>query len=449
MIGMQICTVWRTADYLFDCLPHTISELQKKMTALYRYVKNIRNSLEKGVTSPNPNRWRETVFFFTTLAILILGLFAIVPSGWLSIQDGDFVVVVFDFVAYAGVIWLFVNRKRIPYKIRAWALVGIMGGAACVLLFVIPSDQVAALFWLFLVPPLAGILHGVVWGLALWGVNVAVIATLTYLVSIGSPLVPDFLQLGFQTWLTHSISFLSTNGLITVPLSILLYDIETAINSSKEKTEQLQRAYDATIEGWARALSLRDDETVGHSRRVTENVVRMGEGYGLSQEEVTDLRRGALLHDIGKMGIPDEILHKDGPLDHEEMQIVRKHPEFARQMLDQIEYLRGAIEIPLYHHEKWDGTGYPEGLKGNEIPLSARLFAIIDVWDALTSDRPYRKALPREEAISYMQDQSGKHFDPDLLELFLNMLGNGELFPEGQAYEESIRRDVIVKQDPV
>lgn len=405
------------------------------MTALFGYVGRLRSSLKKGVTSSNPNRWRESVFFFTSLAIVFLGFFAIVPSGWLSIQAGDYVVVIFDLVAYAGVIWLFVRRKRIPYKIRAWALVAIMGIAAWILLFVIPSDQIAALFWLFLVPPLAGILHGVGWGLTLWAVNVGLIAALTYLVSIGSPWVPDLLQIGYRTWLTHAISFLTTNGLITVPLSILLYDIETAVDGFQEKAEQLELAYDATIEGWARALSLRDDETVGHSRRVTENVVRMANECGLGQEEITDLRRGALLHDIGKMGIPDDILHKAGPLDHEEMEIVKKHPIFARQMLDQIEYLNGALDIPLYHHERWDGAGYPEGLQGREIPVAARIFAIIDLWDALTSNRPYREAMPREEAILYMRDQSGKHFDPELLELFLNLLENGELFPEDTVYQ--------------
>ncbi|MFP3853035.1 MAG: HD-GYP domain-containing protein [Anaerolineales bacterium] len=408
------------------------------MTALYRYGRKLKKSLRKGLTSPNPNHWRDSVFFFTLLAILILGLFAIVPSGWLSIQAGDYAVVVFDLIAYAAVLCLFVYRRRIPYKIRAWALVAVIAVAAWVLLFVIPSDQVAALFWLFLVPPLAGILHGVGWGLSLWAVNVGVIVTLTYMVYVGSPLVPDFLQIGYKTWLTHSISFLATNALITVPLSILLYDIETAISSLQKKTEELQLAYDATIEGWAQALSLRDDETVGHSRRVTENVVRFGMVYGLGQKELTDLRRGALLHDIGKMGIPDNILYKTGTHDEQEMKIVKKHPGFAKEMLDQIDYLSGALDVPLYHHEKWNGTGYPEGLSGKEIPLSARLFAIIDVWDALTSNRPYRKALLREETVRYMRDQSGVHFDPELLGLFLEMIENGELFAGEQLEKANV-----------
>lgn len=410
-----------------------INTTNKRIIALYRYVGKLRTFLEKGVTSSNPNHWRESVFFFTTLAIVILGFIAIVPSGWLSIQAGDYFVVVFDLVAYAGILWLFSKRKQISYKIRAWILVAIMGIAAWVLLFVIPSDQVSALFWLFLVPPLAGILHGVGWGLTLWAVNVGVIATLTYLVNIESSLAPGLINIGSKAWLTHAINFLITNGLITVPLSILLYDIETAISSLQDKTDQLQLAYDATIEGWARALSLRDDETVGHSRRVTENAARMAREYGLGGEEIADLRRGALLHDIGKMGIPDEILHKDGPLDEDEMDTVRKHPGFAEEMLEKIEYLQGALDIPLYHHEKWDGSGYPEGLSGNDIPVAARLFAIIDVWDALTSDRPYRQALPRGEALRYMRDQSGKHFDPELLELFFTLLRREVLFPGDEA----------------
>jgi len=406
-----------------------IRSSNKKATALYRYGRRLQKSLEKDVTSSNPNSWRESVFSFTILAIIFLGFFAILLSGWLSIQAGDYVVVIFDLTAFLCVIAVFVYRDRIPYKIRAWALVAIMSIAAWVLLFVIPSDQVSALFWLFLVPPLAGMLHGVGWGLTLWAVNVAVIGTLTYLVNIESALVPGFVDIGTKAWLTHSINFLMSNGLITVPLSVLLYDIETAINSLQKKTDQLQLAYDATIEGWAQALSLRDDETIGHSRRVTDNAARMAREYGLGVDEIADLRRGALLHDIGKMGIPDEILHKDGPLDEAEMETVRQHPEFARDMLDEIEYLEGALDIPLYHHERWDGTGYPEGLRGKEIPLAARLFAIIDVWDALTSDRPYRQALPREDALGYMRGQSGKHFDPQLLELFFNLLHRGILFP--------------------
>jgi len=183
--------------------------------------------------------------------------------------------------------------------------------------------------------------------------------------------------------------------------------------------KQLMLAYDATIEGWSRAMDLRDKETEGHTQRVTQLSIQMARLFGINEEQIVHFRRGALLHDMGKLGIPDRILLKSDQLTDEEWVIMRKHPQFAYDMLYPIFYLRPAVEIPYCHHEKWDGSGYPRGLKGEEIPLSARIFAVIDVWDALTSDRPYRKAWTREKAIEYIQEQSGKHFDPQVVDVFL------------------------------
>lgn len=186
--------------------------------------------------------------------------------------------------------------------------------------------------------------------------------------------------------------------------------------------EQLLDAYEATIEGWSHAMDLRDRETEGHSRRVAELTVNLAQAVGMSQEEIVHLRRGALLHDLGKIGIPDSILHKPSGLTDEEWVIMRKHPQFAHDMLYPIEYLRPALDIPYNHHEKWDGTGYPRGSRGEEIPLAARLFAVIDVWDALTSNRPYRPAWSDEEALTYIREQSGRHFDPQVVELFFKVI---------------------------
>ncbi len=190
--------------------------------------------------------------------------------------------------------------------------------------------------------------------------------------------------------------------------------------TSQQATE-LSKAYDATIEGWALALELRDKETQGHSRRVTELTTRLAQVMGVQGEELVHLRRGVLLHDIGKMGIPDRILLKSDSLTDEEWVLMRMHPEYAYRMLSSISYLRPALDVPYCHHEKWDGSGYPRGLKGEEIPLSARIFAVVDVMDALTSDRPYRPAWPYEEAIQYIRRQSGQHFDPAVVEAFLNL----------------------------
>lgn len=184
---------------------------------------------------------------------------------------------------------------------------------------------------------------------------------------------------------------------------------------------ELSLAYDATIEGWSRALDLRDRETEGHSERVTEMTLRLARAMRLGDEQAVQMRRGALLHDIGKMGVPDSILLKPGPLTDEEWKIMRMHPVYAFELLSGITYLRGALDIPYAHHEKWDGSGYPRGLKGKDIPLAARIFAIVDVWDALRSDRPYRKGWEPEKVRDYLLEQRGKHFDPEVTNAFMAM----------------------------
>ncbi|MEW6717392.1 MAG: GAF domain-containing protein [Chloroflexota bacterium] len=186
----------------------------------------------------------------------------------------------------------------------------------------------------------------------------------------------------------------------------------------------LFQAYDSTLEGWTQALDLRDKETEGHTQRVTDVTLRLARAMKVNEEELIHIRRGALLHDIGKMGIPDNILLKPGPLTDEEWEIMRQHPVYACNILSSIEYLRPALDIPCYHHEKWDGTGYPEGLKGDEIPLPARIFAIVDVWDALSSDRPYRKAWSAEHVRTHLIEQKGTHFDPQVVEAFLEIINS-------------------------
>ncbi len=192
----------------------------------------------------------------------------------------------------------------------------------------------------------------------------------------------------------------------------------------EESHLQLMAAYETTIEGWSRAMDLRDEETQGHTQRVTTLTVEMARAYGLEAERIIQLRRGALLHDIGKLGVPDSILHKQGKLTDEEWVEMRKHPQMAYEMLHYIEYLQPSIAIPYCHHEKWDGTGYPRGLKGDEIPIEARMFALADVWDAVTSNRPYRPAWSKEAAAEYIKEQSGRQFDPEMVELFFKTIGN-------------------------
>jgi len=199
----------------------------------------------------------------------------------------------------------------------------------------------------------------------------------------------------------------------------------TLFNELQQSNLGLRLAYSATIEGWSRALDLRDRETEGHTQRVMEKTIELARIMGLAGERLVNIRHGALLHDIGKMGVPDSILHKPGDLTEEEWAVMRKHPTLAHELLAPIHYLKEeALEIPHYHHEKWDGTGYPRGLKGEQIPLAARIFAVVDVWDALRSDRPYRGKWSKEKTRDYILEQSGKHFDPKVVEAFLAMIDN-------------------------
>src|SRR5690349_5464753 len=211
------------------------------------------------------------------------------------------------------------------------------------------------------------------------------------------------------------LDFLETLGgqtAIAIENSILFQDLQRS-------NFELALAYDATIEGWSRALDLRDRETEGHTQRVTDLTLKLARKMGLSEERLVLIRRGALLHDIGKMGVPDQILLKPQELSEEEQQVMRQHPQLAYDMLEPIAYLRDALNIPYCHHEKWNGTGYPRGLSGTQIPLEARLFAIVDVWDAITTDRPYRKGWSKKKALKYIREQSGKYFDPKMVEIFL------------------------------
>ena len=185
---------------------------------------------------------------------------------------------------------------------------------------------------------------------------------------------------------------------------------------------ELSLAYDATIEGLSRALDLRDRETEEHTQRVTDLTVRLALRLGVDNADIVHLRRGAVLHDIGKVAIPDRILFKPGPLEDDEWKIMRRHPGIAVDLLSSVSYLAPALDIPHWHHEKWDGTGYPDRLGGKEIPFPARLFALVDVYDALISNRPYRGAWSKDDTIRYIADQSGKHFDPRIVPEFLNLV---------------------------
>ncbi|MDP2776518.1 MAG: HD domain-containing phosphohydrolase, partial [Anaerolineales bacterium] len=217
-----------------------------------------------------------------------------------------------------------------------------------------------------------------------------------------------------EEWLTY-METLAGQAAIAIDNAMLFKNLQLS-------NQELTLAYDKTIEGWSRALDLRDKETEGHTRRVTAMTYKLAGKMGIKQPELTHICRGAMLHDIGKVAIPDNILLKAGPLDDEEWITMRRHPMIAVELLTSINYLAPALDIPRSHHEKWNGLGYPDGLSGESIPLAARLFAIVDVYDALTSDRPYRPAWSQAEALDYILEQSGAHFDPSIVPVFIGMV---------------------------
>ena len=232
------------------------------------------------------------------------------------------------------------------------------------------------------------------------------------------------LELFCRTRLSTDREWMDFLGMMASQAAIAIENAGLFDNLQRTNTE-LALAYDTTLEGWSRALDLRDRETVGHTTRVTGLTLKLARAMGMSEASLVHVRRGALLHDIGKMGIPDNILLKPGPLTGAEMEVMRRHPAYALDLLQPIAYLRPALPIPYLHHERWDGSGYPRGLAGEQIPLAARLFAVADVWDALSSERPYRPPWPRRRVVEHLQSRAGTHFDPNIVEKFIEVVGSG------------------------
>ena len=210
------------------------------------------------------------------------------------------------------------------------------------------------------------------------------------------------------------ISAFSNQAAVAIDNARLFDDLQ-------ESNAELEIAYQATLEGWARALDLRDKETEGHTKRVTVLTQRLAKAMGVGENDLVHIARGALLHDIGKMAIPDGVLLKPGELTAEERALIQKHPDYAYEMLSPIKFLLPALDIPYCHHEKWNGSGYPRGLIGDQIPFAARIFSVVDVWDALISDRPYRKGLEPEYVKKSIREGSGTHFDPHVVDAFLGL----------------------------
>ena len=215
-------------------------------------------------------------------------------------------------------------------------------------------------------------------------------------------------------------------GVASIIVWVVVGNIEGNLERVKQSEMELRENYDLTLQAWAKVLEYRDKETEGHSRRLVELGTRLARALDLHEDEIIQVRRGALLHDLGKLAIPDDILLKPGALDVDERKILELHPVYAKQMLSGISFLQPSMDIVFSHHERWDGRGYPEGLKGEDIPLKARIFSVVDQWDALTSDRPYRKAWPRKDVIAYFKENAGKIYDPQIVNVFLTLVQGDE-----------------------
>lgn len=253
------------------------------------------------------------------------------------------------------------------------------------------------------------------------------------LCDFGMPLLDPSRVAKILDELDMDLPFVIVSGAISVSQAEeLFFDLEVNGFISKKKLSKLvlsitrmmkpARAYDETLNAWTIALALRDKETAGHSQRVSDLSIRLAKAMGISETEMLHIRRGTLLHDVGKMGVLDAVLLKPGALTDTEWVEMRQHPLIAYELLKPISFLEKSLDIPYCHHERWDGTGYPRGLKGEEIPLPARVFAVVDVFDAMTNDRPYRKAMPIAEVLEYIRLQSGAIFDPDVVQAFLEMM---------------------------
>jgi PAS domain S-box-containing protein len=250
----------------------------------------------------------------------------------------------------------------------------------------------------------------------------------------GAPLISQEHTIG-ALWVGRSAPFREGELRVLMVIADMVANaVQRAVlfDDLQQSNQDLEQAYDRTLEGWASALDLRDKETGNHTRNVVDLTVRLAKALDFNDEQLIQLRRGALLHDIGKLAIPDAILLKPGPLSEQEWHVMRLHPTYARQLIEPIPYLHQALDIPYCHHEHWDGSGYPQGLKGEQIPLAARIFCVADVWDAITSDRVYRPAWPLEKARRYMLDNAGVVFDPKVVDIFFHILGEQERVEVGE-----------------
>lgn len=367
------------------------------------------------------SEWRSRAVTVLIYVVLIVALPAFAISAFSMYASKSWAAFVVMSAVYLGMIALALFKK-IDFRLRAWVLITLGYVMAAVNLWYFGSAGSARVYLLAL-PILGFILIGTRTGwvtTAFSALLYAVFCLLDYYAILSPRLLPlDTFDL--LNWVTTGFTMMMLLVIIVILLIRMYRFLINTLRKERVLSAELEQTYDATLEGWATALEYRDLETAGHCHRVSAITKRLAEADGTGALDIMDVHRGSLLHDVGKMGIPDSVLLKPGKLTDEEFKQMQQHTTYAYELLSHIPYLKHALDIPYCHHEKWDGSGYPRGLKGTDIPLSARIFSVVDVYDALISDRPYRKAWQEEKAIEYIKERSGKDFDPAVVQAFVKL----------------------------
>ncbi len=386
--------------------------------------------------------WRERIFSLAFISLALIGVFPLYSSLKYSFLNGE-VLYASSLIAIYLVVLVVTFLRNMPFPARAWLGLSTYYAYGIVsLINVGPTGSVR--IWLLSLSIIASLFLGLRASMAVlalttgtifaagWAINNSILAWTPYTMNSVA-----------EGWAVTSVTFAFLNVVTTIALGALVRNMERILRNEQKLTltlseinqrlreeiaerkkaeKELLQAYDATLEGWAKALEMRDQETSGHTQRAVNMTLELAKALNIPEEELINIRRGALLHDIGKMGIPDSILRKPGDLTKEEWEIMKQHTHYAYEWLAPIEYLHAALDIPRYHHEKWDGTGYPHGLKREEVPLAARIFAVVDMWDALCSDRPYRNAWQKEKATVWIKEHAGRDLDPNIVEVFIRLI---------------------------
>ncbi len=367
-------------------------------------------------------QWRMravTIIYYVALAVTLP---AIISSTISMAKVGAQFSLIIMYIFYLLLACMAIF-KNLDYRLRGWSLI-IAGYAMAVTTLAVNGLEGSGRVYLMALPVLGFILTGTSGGWIATGLSILIYGTFAIFAFTGiseSWLAPYPDRLDALVWINNGFVMVMLMVFIVVLLIRMYRFLCNSLEAEQKLAAELSQTYDATLEGWAKALELRDIETAGHCHRVSDITRRLAKSNGTWTIDMTDLHRGSLLHDIGKMGIPDSILLKPGKLTADEFKKIQEHTTYAYELLSHIPYLKDTMDIPYCHHEKWDGTGYPRGLKGTEIPLVARIFSVVDVYDALTSDRPYRSAWPEDKALEYMKEKSGIDFDPDVVELFTKL----------------------------